>query len=158
MLRFPRIPLAVALLALLPACDTVGDDSAFTATLEGAVDARLEGAATFSPVGGDRFQLLLRLDEGDSDGFRGSLGFSRDGTARPGEGTYPIGGDDPDAFDVTIILTDDQGAIALEARSGTLTVTESSEDLLEGAFAFEAGTVFGGGDTTVEGTFTAEPG
>jgi hypothetical protein len=157
----PRIlhpPAAVALLALLlPACDTVGDGSAFTATLDGAVDGRLEGIATFGPVGGDRFQLLLRLDEGDSEGFRGSIGFSRDGTRRPRTGTYPISRGEPDAFDVTIVLLDDEGAIALEARSGTLTVTGSSEDLLEGEFAFEAETPFGGGETEVEGTFTAVP-
>ena len=153
-----RVPFAgVFLLVVLSACDTAGDDTRFIATLDGAVDARLEGSAVFGPVGGDAFRLLLRLDEGDSGGFEGSIGFSRGGTARPAAGTYDISRGDPDDFDVDVLLRDAEGSVALEGRSGTLTITASSEDLMTGSFAFEAGTAFGGGDTSVSGTFTAEP-
>lgn len=156
MTRLRRFALLLALCPLA-ACDTAGSDSSFTATLSGAVDARLGGSAGFGPSGGDRYQLLLRLDEGESDGFRGSLGFYFDGTDRPAAGTYAIGSDDPGGVDVSIVLNDSQGAISLVGRGGTLTLTGASDDLMEGTFDFEAGTVFGGGETAVTGAFTAEP-
>jgi hypothetical protein len=160
MCRYARRPVALfVLLLVLGACDTVeGDEATFTATLAGAVDAQLEGEATFGSVfeaGESRFRIFLQADENLSGGTRGSIGFFFEDEDRPTTDTYAVGS--VGGVAVTIVLVDAQGAPSLVGVSGTLVIAESSAERLSGSFDFEAETVFGGGETTVSGTFTAVP-
>ena len=141
------------------ACDS-GDGALahFDAALTGAVTADLAGEAAFGPVvedGTPHFRILLLADEEASDGTDGSVGFYFEDDARPAAGSYSVGTDGD--VGVSIILTDAQGSVSLVGVEGTLTVTESGPDGMSGTFEFDAETLFGGGETSIAGAFTATP-
>ncbi|MDX1420837.1 MAG: hypothetical protein R3181_12795, partial [Rubricoccaceae bacterium] len=111
----PRPAALLLALLTLAACDSAGEDeAAFTATLSGAVDARLEGEASFgtdAEAGALRFLILLQADEDRSGGVEGSVGFYVDGETRPAEGTYAVG--EADGTAALIVLVDAQGSLSL---------------------------------------------
>ena len=158
--RPARLRPHVALLSLLAlaACDTDGAASAFSATLSGAVNADLEGEAVFGPVveeGETRFRILLLADNGTSGGVDGSIGFYFAGAERPPAGPYEVG--EAGEVALSVVLLDDLGASALAGVGGTLTIAASGPDGVSGSFDVDAETVFGGGETTAQGAFTAVP-
>lgn len=156
-----RLRPAALLLTLVAfaACDSaVGGASSFTARLTGAVDAQLRGDATFSPgvaVGASRVTILLSAREDRGDGTRGSILFDvpeealdREGVLRAG--TYTVG----DGLEAGVSVWGTLGPVSLAVQRGTLTLTASSLERLQGTFDLEARAPWGAA-SAVQGMFTA---
>ena len=154
------------LLALAAGC---GDDdpssplplpeSSFELEITGAVTESASGNALFGsdtdPEGNPLFALVL----GD-DTTRHTITAGIPGTSRPGTGTFEITAPEAgeNGWTLVHIISDGDELLGLfVAESGTLTITESTADVLRGTLEFQA-TGFLGEDSdsmSVAGSFTA---
>ena len=141
----------------LSACDLFGGAPAFTATLEGGIDARLRGSARFETVEGSEAPLvavLLSADEDQSD-VMGTITFYFRGErlrsdGLPTEGVYAVR--NTEGFEADVSIWGILGPMNVAMREGTVTLTSDSAEQLSGTFAL-VGTTPWGELTTVEGTF-----
>lgn len=123
--------------ALLAAATSTGP-ARFEARTSGAERLTLRGAAEFGPVMNGRGSGPFVLTLG-SDSPTGAVVFTWPNGQRPEAGTYALsdgGTGDVRALVVTGSPTSPSGAY--RARSGTVTVTRSSEDAVQGEFVLKA--------------------
>lgn len=164
-----RIILACLLLSagVLAAC---GDDdpaaptpvlSEFQLSVTGDVTETATGPAWFGADVDDDGEPVFALLLGQ-DTSRHLVIAGRSGSARPGTGSYAIR--EPDAaagaWSLLHLLSDGDELLGMfVADSGTVTITESTPQLLRGSMEFHATGVLGQEDATVRvtGTFRAAP-
>lgn len=171
--------LLLAALATLAACggdDNTGPDgndggsnsATFQMTLDGDIDHSMTGPVAFAGQPADpetETPALFAIGGGtaqEDTPNSGAFAFFRENEARPGTGEYEIGSVDDENGDIfyAIIFTGtDETLRAWGSESGTLKITKSTSDRLEGSFTFTAtgGLITGPGDETVTitGTFKA---
>lgn len=110
--------------------------SMFAASMHGAITSNTMGSAAFASIGrGQAGMFSLNLG---SDGARGTILLSRSGAERPGTGVYRIR-DLADAMpgDFHGVLSTggtNQPSGVFHARSGSVTITASSEERITGTF------------------------
>ena len=133
----------------------------FEAHTTGAKTLTLQGAAEFGPGAGTPAEAPFVLTLG-AESPTGAVVFTRPNGRRPGPGVYPLDADGPATIHALVVTgspTHPTGAF--QARRGTLTITRSREDHLEGRFdidavGFEAATPDDEGrELVVRGAFTA---
>jgi len=157
----PRSWASLALLGTLAASacgDSTGPtiEGTFQASVSGALSDEMSGTAEFGIFAGEGLGLSFRTTDGS-----GLLGIGNLEEARSGPGTYIMG--DPNEEGVFFALYLRQttgGAASLVSRSGSLVITSSTPERLEGTFGFAAfGTIAGDPGTElevwIEGTFSA---
>lgn len=163
--------LLMAAAAVAAACggDGTGPDAGtFTATVTGDLSLTLTGEAVFGTQSDSSGSLFgIGLVRGDANSFDTDIiVIGRGNTTRPGIGTYDIvsalcGNCTDDDFDaaLAIVRPDDVGAYLSE--SGTLTITSSSAERIEGTATVTMTSFiqFQNAQTvTIELMFTAVPG
>lgn len=175
--------LTLALLLALPltlaACgdddETTGPgdvvEGTFSASLSGDLDESLDGVAFFGestdPATGETAWVLwLSTTESETTGR--TLYFARYDD-RPGTGTYSLANVETDDFQTGAsgevgsfyLDTASDGAAVFGSTGGSLVITESEGDRMEGTFTVQAtGSIWDGsttrdGDVTITGEFTA---
>lgn len=129
---------------------------AYEMDVTGALNESAEGPAWFGAdvddEGNDIFLLLL----GDEES-RHVVMVGREGTTRPGVGTYEI---TENAWELLHIVSDDEELLGMYfGVEGELEITSSSSGRLQGTISFVATDFIGGGDDEIEGsiTFNAVP-
>ena len=162
--------LFVAGLVLLGACggdDSTGPEnpsgSSYQLTVEGAVEADLEGAAAFAVVtdeGVTSFGIAL-TEAGGSN----TIVLERVGGTRPGTGTYAVGdlnGDgeqDPARFYAAFVAGTSQNPTDVYVSvSGTVTITKSTSDQMRGTIDMTLVGLQGEDEVTITGEFDARGG
>ena len=164
-MRSTRSVLAATML-LLSGCDD-GDDpsagSSFGGELTGAYSETLDGEAHFGVVrtgGSTGFTILL------GEGGSAVVALQTPGTERPAAGTYEIVAPDfpePDGkFHGTVAYTLGSGVEQFELRGGTLTLTSSDGDTIDGSVELRAERTSPCCDPApvqifITGNFTAKP-
>lgn len=147
-IRFRGFALALAITALA-ACqsdDPLGNNgpSWLRATLQGAVDANYQGTGHFhtgtNPSAGGSVTFTV-YSEGTGDALHQWMMLYRQGGARPAEGVYPLElVDQADGaargFAAMYRRVAGDTAETFAARSGEVTITTSTPDLIEGTFRF----------------------
>lgn len=170
------LALLLALPLTLGACGDDDDPSgpetpaegSFSASISGDLDDSLDGLAYFGEstdpsTGETAWVLWLSTSESETSGK--TLYFARYDD-RPGTGTYAltnVENDDLDTGELGSFYLDSsgQGAAIFGSTGGSLVITDSDDDRMEGTFTVQAtGTVFDGstssdGDVTITGEFTA---
>lgn len=152
----------IALLFSLTACDnSSGEDNTppedFAATINGSTS--FEGSAfaieSHGPLQGEVSWGITMSDSDTNQGYRILVAWE---AARPSNGSYPISDTDPAAFEVLVTFEDllDQ----YHGKSGTVTITSSSDSEVRGRLNFSAdynGFETGSMGSTISGdvTFTA---
>ena len=152
MLRFFRSLLPFAFL-LVVACDSGDGSSAdpsfpgpfvhtFTASVSGDVAADLSGpasVATLPPVGGGKAYLSLWFLDSSNTPSRG-ITLARPSTERLAEQTYRIASadTDPETFSGALSFSRGDEYNYFTIQSGEIVVTETTEDMVKGTFAFDA--------------------
>lgn len=164
----PLAGLGLALLLIFAACDATeqrADASSFDAAVTGARTAELTGVASTNTYtfGMPRRQILL--DGGEPGGNEGGVTFVRAYDTALAPGTFEVNPEAALGSGFSAILTlprtptpeDPSRAEYFYAFSGTLTLTEVTDDLARGTFSFRAGPNLGVTTpaTSVEGSFVA---
>ena len=148
--------LAVGLLAL-PGCDVFGSDpGSFDVSVTGDATASFSGepVTIINPAGMSERRYQFRLAAPGNDQIVSITAVS-DGSAELAEGEYPVG-----RFGVDLGSGRAEAAVDMEgnqtflSRSGSLTLTEVTDDRVRGSFEFEA--VGDGDEVTVSGSFEAD--
>lgn len=156
-----RVRTSLALLAALAgsACgNSTGPtiEGTFEANVSGALSDEMSGTAEFGIFAGEGLGLSFRTTDGS-----GLLGIGNLEEARPGPGTYTMGDPNEEGVFFALYLRQTMGgAASLVSRSGTLVITSSTPERLEGSFSFAAfGTIAGDPGTElevwIEGSFSA---
>lgn len=135
--------------------DSTGPDGRGTFQLEvsGALEETAEGPAWF---GGDETEegdpvFVLLLGEEDS---RHLVLAGREGSARPGVGTYAIG---PNGWEVLHLVSDDDELLGMFfADEGEVRITSSSSGVLRGTIDYVATGLLGEAEGEIEGAITFE--
>ena len=157
-------------LVLLGACgddDSTGPDnpsgSSYELTVEGAVEAALEGNAAFAVVtdeGVTSFGIAL-TEAGGSN----TIVLERVGNTRPGTGTYAVGdlnGDgeqDPAKFYAAFVAgTTQNPSDVYVSVAGTVSITKSSADQVKGTIDMTLVGLQGEEEITITGEFDARGG
>lgn len=150
-------------LGVLAATMAAAAPSWFEAHTTGAKVLSLRGTAEFGPVRGPDGSGPFVLSMGAASST-GALVFTASGGARPKPGVYRLGENPSEGMQALVVTgpaTRPTGAF--RARSGTLTVTRSRDDVIEGRFEIDA-VGFMASDPadeerglTVRGSFTASP-
>ncbi|MEM6287281.1 MAG: hypothetical protein AAF845_08995 [Bacteroidota bacterium] len=150
-------------LLTLPACDLFGSaPGSFEVSVTGDATASFSGepVTIVNPAGSldpSEQRYLFRLAASGNDEIV-SIAAASDGVPELAEGTYDIGrfGVDlgPGRAEAIVDLEDNQAFLSL---SGTLTLTEVTDDRVRGSFELEAveGN-HGDGEITVQGSFEAD--
>jgi hypothetical protein len=137
--------------------------SMFAASMHGAITNTTMGSAAFASIGrGQTGMFSLNLG---SDGARGTILLSRNGAERPGTGVYRIrdlvAAMPGDFHGVLSTGGTNQPSGVFHARSGSVTITSSSEDRLTGTFELRGIGFLAGApaednkEVLVSGSFTA---
>ncbi len=167
-------PLIAGILAFGCGESTVPGNAGFTATIGGDMTEELSGEAIFgvsSEGGVDRWMIFL-IDGVFLAQDYDMIGFSREASDTPvGVGAHTIVDATADGLQADDIggaywLGRDPATLGIFLSDvGTLNITASSSDMVEGTFSFSATLDFGDGpdienvlEVTVNGSFTAEPG
>lgn len=159
--------LALCALTMYLAAGTMAAASArrswFEAYTGGAKELTLRGEAEFGPVPGDRQPGSFVLTLG-AESSTGAVVFTSRSASRPEPGTYLVGRDGVEGMTALVVTgspTHPTGAY--HARTGTLTITRSDANTIEGRFDL-ATAGFEAADPAVEdrqlvvrGAFTAAP-
>jgi hypothetical protein len=157
----PRSWASLALLVTLAALgcgESTGPtiEGTFEASVSGALSDEMSGTAEFGIFAGEGLGLSFRTTDG-----AGLLGIGNLEEARPGPGSYTMGDPSEEGVFFALYLRQTMGgAASLVSRSGTLVITSSTSERLEGSFSFAAfGTIAGDPGTELEvwidGTFSA---
>ena len=162
-----RAATLVTLATVLAGC---GDDdpsdvtpiaAAYELEVSGAVTETASGKAYFGTDEDELGQPILALLLGD-DTSRHLVIAARQGAARPAEGEYAIV--DPEqsesGWSLLHIISDGDELLGMfTATRGTLTITESTEDVLRGTLEFDAVGLLGVAEDSVavSGSFVAVP-
>jgi hypothetical protein len=151
---------SIALLAFTGAAAACGDDSTgpdvsgtFQLEVSGALEETAQGPAWFgSDVNeeGDPVFLLL-FGDGDS---RHVVIAGREGSGRPGVGTYTIG---ENGWEVLHVLSDDEELLGMFfGTEGEIRITSSSSRGVAGTLAFVASGFLGEEEAAIEGSISFE--
>ncbi len=142
---------------------TATPHSWFEAHTAGTNVLTLRGSAEFGPVGQPDGKELFVLTLG-AESETGAVVFTRPAATRPEPGVYRLSADAPGAIkDLIVTGPPTQPTGAFRARTGTLTVTHSTDDFIAGRFeidavGYETADPLGEDrDLLVHGTFTASP-
>ena len=159
----PRAMVLVATLGFLAVgCgdDATGPGSlllgSFSAQVSGAVDASFSGMAIFGSAddflgtGEEVFVLVLE----DDTGLR-EIDLLKTTAGRPGPGTFTIGEYLASPLQGEFIEDGPSETRFFHTGTGTLTITSSSTQSLEGTLSFTANEEFGSGVVQVQATFNA---
>lgn len=136
----------------------------FEARTTGAKTLTLRGAAQFGSGAPEAARAPFVLTLG-AESPNGAVLFTRQGGGRPEPGIYPLEAGAPGGLQALVVTgSPTRPTGAFHARSGTLTITSSRADIIEGRFDIDAV----GFDATdpgdesreivVRGAFTASPG
>jgi hypothetical protein len=160
----------LALPVLLAACDSPSDvrvEGSYTLNVTGeGVSESLQGTAFYgtdsSEDGQEYFGILFGdSDEGDAsqiDPEDGTFGaFIRQGGGTPGPGSYTIGDvatSELDSGDFFLVVTTQDDGYVYVSRGGSLTITETLADAIEGTFTVPGVRVQEGSQTVTEVTLS----
>ena len=114
--------------------------SSFLGEIHGALHASPRGSARFGAVETGAGGTILTLSLG-ADGGDGSVLFTRTNGARIAPGTYAVSGRDDGTDELrALVMTGsaDRPTGVFRARSGHLTVTSVSDNVIRGRFQIEA--------------------
>lgn len=163
----PRVAVLAILVAALPGCgdddpsDVTPIEAAYALDVSGAVTEQATGKAYFGTDEDELGQPVFALLLGD-DTSRHIVMAGKDGAARPGPGEYAIV--DPEqgesGWTLLHIISDGDELLGMfVANRGTLTITESTADVLRGTLEFDAVGVMGTAEDSVAvaGSFVAVP-
>jgi len=140
----------------------------FTATVSGALSARLNGSAIFQDVQvtGDSAATLAWISLAAGGDPEHRIQLSRQALGAPPAGTYRItdagaqsesaSDRSPDEFSAMYERPSGEGAGSFNADSGTVVITSSTAARVSGRFTFSATSDDGGRTITVAGRFTAD--
>lgn len=161
------VPLLLLSTAVTAGCD--GDDpgevspveSAFTLDIDGAITERASGRAYFGSDEDANSQPIFAILLGD-DTSRHLVIAAVPGASRPGPGSYTI--IDPESsqagWELLHMVSEDDELLAMFiATTGTLTITESEDDVVRGSLEYDASGFFGTAEDSVAVTaeFVAVP-
>jgi hypothetical protein len=166
-----RTLLAAATVAIVAGCggDGTGPNTGtFTATVTGDLSMTLTGEAVFgTQTDSTGTSFGVALIRGDPNSFNSDIiVIGRANEARPASGTYdivatPCGTCTEDDFDAALAIVRPSDFGAYLSESGTLTITSSTADRLEGSATVTMSAFFqfqGAQTVTIELTFSAVPG
>lgn len=153
----------LALVLIFAACDSgetgpLPEFGRFEAEISGDVERSLSGNAAFNepPASEDRTFLLISMTTGLGGGERRSISIADYSGAFEDEGTYRIG-QNRIGGDVTLLYADAPDVSSAYAGvSGTVEITRSDNERIEGTFEAQLSAPFGGGgESTIRGSFEA---
>ena len=141
-----------------------GRHSWFEAHTAGAKEVTRRGTAQFGPVEGAERPGAFVLTLG-AESPTGAVVFTSESGVRPEPGVYPLSPDGAEGMRALVVTGSPAHPTgAYRARGGTLTITRSRADVIEGRFAVDA-VGFEAADPAAEdrelvvrGTFTASTG
>lgn len=158
--------LALTLAAAAAACgddDPAGPDPVehtYSMEVTGDLDEDADGPAWFGSDVDEEGQAVWALVFGDDDD-RHFVVVGKDGSARPGPGTYPIVDPESEENGWTLIhiVSDGEELLGLFAGiDGTVTITESADGEVKGTIEFDAEGILGLGEAEIHatGSFNAQ--
>ena len=172
-MKFNRLIITITaiLLVLMFACSDSSSDPDFddetgraSFTISGDLQGNFEGEAFFVTInaGGFFTANLSIADDADQESFLLVFTTTSTNSISVPAGTYQIGLPESELLDASMFvatLTDFTGNVpkvfqTADENAGTLTVSRSTDRIMEGTFRYEA-RGDGGEEVTVEGSFTA---
>ena len=159
MRRLPALAVLILSAAAFAACDSGEDaqrEGSYRAELTGDVEQTFEGPAFFSsfsiPI--PEFEDFLNVTL-IGPGGRSFFGLGFDG--RPEPGTYVVGSEG--TREGTVLFVDQDQSLQLSGVSGSITITRSTEQRIEGTFQADLSEAFatdeGGTTVRASGSFDA---